>query len=269
MRDLTDSEHVLTRDPGVVLPQPIEPHARQEDVVLPLTFSELKYFFKCPYLFKLRFLYGFDTPVNRAMGYGKSLHDALAEIHAESIIGRIPNIDDVPRLVEDHLHLPFANKVVEDNIRHAATRALTRYLKEHGRNLNKLEHVEKVVELKLADGIVVSGRIDLIRHTDTNELLIVDFKSDERAQSEDITQRQLHVYAVGYEQLTGTRADLIEIHNLDRGGAVREVVDDALTEQTLRTVIEAGQALRDNQLPCLDRGCEDCEQCDLVGICRH
>jgi DNA helicase-2/ATP-dependent DNA helicase PcrA len=269
LRDLTDNEHILTRDPGVALQQRVEPHPRQEDVTLPLTFSELKYFFKCPYLFKLRFLYGFDTPVNRALGYGKSLHDALAEIHAESISGSILTIDDVPRLVENHLHLPFANSIVEDNLRRAATGALTRYLREHGRNLANLEHVEKIIELKLADGIVVNGRIDLIRRTDTNELLIVDFKSDERSQSEDITQRQLHVYAVGYEQLTGTRADMIEIHNLDRGGAVRELVDDTLTEQTLRTVTEAGQALRDNHLPRLARGCQDCEQCDLVGICRH
>lgn len=34
-------------------------------------------------------------------------------------------------------------------------------------------------------GIVVNGRIDLIRRTDTDEVVIVDFKSDERAQAED------------------------------------------------------------------------------------
>ncbi len=99
-------------------------------------------------------------------------------------------------------------------------------------------------------------------------MLIVDFKSDERAQAEDITQRQLHVYAVGYEQLTGTRADLIEIHNLDRGGAIREVVNDELTEDTLGTVMEAGRALRENALPRVANWCADCDNCDLAAICR-
>lgn len=267
-RDFTDNEHVLTRDPDNALSPRIEPHPRQEDVTLALTFSELKYYFNCPYLFKLRFLYGFDTPINRALGYGKSLHDALAQIHAESIQGRIPCVDQVEQLVNDHLKLPFANAAVDQNLRRAATSALTRYLNEHGRNLDKLEHAEKVVELKLADGVVVNGRIDLIRRTDTNEMLIVDFKSDERAQEEDITQRQLHVYAVGYEQLTGKRADLIEIHNLDKGGAKREVVNEALTEETIKAVNQAGRDLRANKLLRLTTWCENCADCDLVSICR-
>lgn len=267
-RDFTDNEHVLTRDPQVPLPPRIEARARHEDETLALTFSELKYYFTCPYLFKLRFLYGFDAPVSRALGYGKSLHDALAEIHAESIRGRVPKVADVARLVENHLHLPFANAPVRENLVRAANTALTRYLREHGQHLDRLEHVEKTIELKLADGIVVNGRIDLIRRTDTNEVLVVDFKSQERAQAEDITTRQLQVYAVGYEQLTGTRADLIEIHNLDRGGAVREVVDGALTAETLTIVENAGRALRNNHLPRLLKWCESCESCDLTAICR-
>lgn len=267
-RDFTDNEHVLTRDPGTKPPPIILPRARHEDITLALTFSELKYYFKCPYLFKLRFLYGFDTPINRALGYGKSLHDALAEIHAESIQGRIPGIDQVERLVHDHLNLPFANSLVEQNLQRAAKDALTRYLNEHSRNLDKLEHVERVIELKLAEGVVVNGRIDLIRRTDTNEIMIVDFKSDERAQAEDITQRQLHVYAVGYEQLTGIRADLIEIHNLDRGGATREVINDALSTETMDIVTQAGRDLRANQLARLEAWCENCFACDLSSICR-
>ena len=205
--------------------------------------------------------------MNRALGYGKSLHDALAEIHAESIDGRIPDADDIPQLVEDHLNLPFANAAVRSNLERAAKKALSRYLLEHGRNLDKLEHVERVVELKLDDGVVVNGRIDLIRHTETGEMVVVDFKSDERAQEEDITQRQLHVYAVGYEQLTGDRADLIEIHNLDRGGAVREVVDQSLTVNTLETIARAGRNLRANTLPRLEDGNEKCNGCDLRSLC--
>ena len=267
-RELTDSEFVLTKEPKSPLPLPIQPKPRKEDVTLALTFSELKYYFECPYLFKLRFLYGFDTPISRALGYGKSLHDALAEIHAESLKGLIPSKSDIPRLVDDHLHLPFANKMVDENLRRAAHKALTGYLQAHGQNLRKLEHVEKVVELKLEDGVVVSGRIDLIRRTDTNEIVIVDFKSDERAQAEDISQKQLHIYAVGYEQLSGRRADLIEIHNLDKGGAKREIVDESLMRSTVASVVLAGRKLRENDLPRLPNWSEKCVSCDMVEVCR-
>jgi DNA helicase-2/ATP-dependent DNA helicase PcrA len=268
-RELTDSEFVLTKEAKAALSPRIASKPRKENIVQALTFSELKYYFECPYLFKLRFLYGFDTPISRALGYGKSLHDALAEIHAESLKGRIPTKTDVPRLVEDHLHLPFANRPVEDNLKRAAHKALTGYIQSHGQNLSKLEHVEKVIELKLAEGIVVSGRIDLIRKTDTNEIVIVDFKSDERAQTEDLSQKQLHIYAVGYEQLSGKRADLIEVHNLDKGGAKREVVDEALMKSTVASVIEAGRKLRENHLPRLPTWCEKCASCDMVEVCRQ
>lgn len=266
--ELTGSEYALTKEPKLTAPSRLPPTPRKEELPMALTFSELKYYFECPYLFKLRFLYGFNPPVDKALGYGKSLHDALHEIHAESFEGRIPKMSDIPHLLDTHLHLPYADGLIEANLRAAAQRSLTRYLTEHGQNLKHLEHVEKIIELKLSDGIIVNGRVDLIRRTDTNEVVIVDFKSDERAQAEEITKRQLHVYAVGYEQLTGKRANLIEVHNMDKGGASREVIDENLVSSTLTRITEAGNRLRENQLPRLPRWEDKCERCDVSAICR-
>src|SRR5262249_6083325 len=154
--EFTGNEYVLTKEPKTTVAA-LPPKPRKGDLNLTLTFSELKYYFECPYLFKLRFLYGFDSPISRALGYGKSLHDALAEIHSESLKGNIPSEEDVSRLVEDHLHLPFANAEVEENLRREANKVLSRYLQKHQKDLSRLEHVEKVIELKLGDGIVVNG----------------------------------------------------------------------------------------------------------------
>lgn len=268
LAEFTASELVLTKEPKVKPSPRLAPRLRDAAMNLALTFSGLKYYFECPYLFKLRFLYGFDAPVDRAIGFGKSLHDALAELHSESLKGNIPSETDIPRLVDDHLHLPFANEQVAEYLREAAKKALVRYLRDHKAHLDKLEHVEKIVELKLEEGIVVNGRIDLIRRTDSNETVIVDFKSDERAQAEEVTQKQLHVYALGYEQLTGKSADLIEVHNLDKGGARREMIDRDLLMSTTAVITQAGKKLRENQLPRLANWCKKCEGCDLVGICR-
>ena len=267
-KEFTNSEYVLTKEPIAPIPRLRDPQARQEQAPVTLTFSELKYYFDCPYLFKLRFLYGFDVPISRALGYGNSLHNVLAEIHGESIQGRIPSLSDVPHLVDAHLHLPFANEEVWDNLKKSAAKALSNYLNTHGPNLANLEHVEKTVDLRVSDGITVAGRIDLIRRMDTGEIVIVDFKSDERAPAENITRKQLHVYAVGYKQLTGDNAHLIEVHNLDRGGVVREQVDQQLIQLTLDSVNEAGKSVRENHLPRLKKGSQRCEDCDVSGLCR-
>lgn len=266
--ELTKNDFVLGKDPEKD-PGRLPRQARVSDAPLPLTFSELRYYFQCPYDFKLRFLYGFDTPVNRALGYGKSLHDALCEIHSESLRGKVPTVEDVPRLVEDHLHLPFANTLVWENSVRGATKALKSYLEQHGDRLTRLEHAEKIVELKLTDGIVVSGRIDLIRRTDTDETAIVDFKSGEDTQPKEMTWLQLQVYAAGYKKATGKDANLIEIHNLDEKGHIhREEVKEAMIEQTLTRVVDAGKQIRDLNLPKIEKWCKTCASCDMAGICR-
>jgi DNA helicase II / ATP-dependent DNA helicase PcrA len=266
--DFTNSDVVLTKEPSSRTYSKLHPTPKKGEINVALTFSELKYYFECPYQFKLKFLYGFNSPIDRAIGYGKSLHDALSEIHSRSIKGEIPTIDDIPRLLDEHLHLPFADSIIEDNLRQGAEKALARYLTEHHENLSRLEHAEKIIELKLADGIVVNGRIDLIRRTDTNEVVIVDFKSNERAQSEEITAKQLQVYALGYEQLTGNRADLIEVHNLEQGGTNREVVDQKVIDVTIQDIVNAGSNLRENKLPRLTEWSDKCARCDVLAVCR-
>ena len=84
----TKNQYLLTRDPDR-LPERVEPRARHEVPEVTLSFSDLKYFFECPYEFKLRFLYGFNPPLHEALGYGKSVHDVMAEIHKRAIDGDI------------------------------------------------------------------------------------------------------------------------------------------------------------------------------------
>ena len=61
----------------------------------------------------------------------------------------------------------------------------------------------------------MAGRIDPVRRKDTGETTIVDLKSSDRAQAEEVTETQLHIYALGYRELTGRDADYVEIYNLD------------------------------------------------------
>ena len=121
----------------------------------------------------------------------------------------------------------------------------------------------------MAPGITVDGRIDLITELDTGETSIVDFKSTERAQAEDITRDQLHVYAVGYQELTGQRADVLEVLNLDeKGKTTREMVNDSLLTEIKDKIAAAGEDLRANRLPRLQPWCSTCADCDLAGLCR-
>ena len=254
---------------GSIPGERLTPRAVQDIPQVTLSFSELKYLFECPYEFKLRFLYGFNAPLHEALGYGKGLHDALSEVHKKASAGEVMTAADATDLVERHLHTPFAYPELRRTLERSAVDAIERYFAVHGDEIEKTVHSEKQIQVHVAPGITVDGRIDLIRRLETDELAIVDFKSTERAQAEDVTRDQLHVYALGYEELTGDSADVVEVLNLDAAGkSQRESVDVALLDGVRRRIAEAGERLRDNELPRLDRFEDRCATCDVVELCR-
>ncbi len=265
LREFVAGGEALTREPIRHPPERIEPRPAEERPEIALTFSELKYFFECPYQFKLRFLYGFNPGFNERLGYGKSLHDALSEVHRRALDHEYLQDDAIPSLLDNNFHLPFAWDGLRADMRAKAEKVLKRYFAENGHLLDKIEYAEKNIELKLAEGIVVNGRIDLIRRTDTCQTIIIDFKSTDRAQDEETTQEQLHLYALGYQQLTGESADLIEIYNLDEGAgaSVRELIDRSLLTSIESKIVEAGRQIRDGSLDRVD----NCSGCDFKNIC--
>jgi len=266
----TKQKWMLTRDHGLPADATrLEPRAHQETPKVTLSFSELKFLFECPYQFKLRFLYGFNPPLHEAIGYGKGLHDALAEVHKRAITGEALGQEAAEDLVDRHLNTPYAYPELRTALRRAAIESVNRYLKEHKDELLNTVHSEKQIQVHIAPGITVDGRIDLVRKLETNELAIVDFKSTDRAQAEDVTRDQLHVYAVGYEELTGERADLIEVLNLDEEGkSTREEVEEPLLVAVRDRIRKAGESLRANVLPRLETWCDHCDRCDLAELCR-
>jgi DNA helicase-2/ATP-dependent DNA helicase PcrA len=243
---------------------PSQPRAGVANVVF--SFSDLKYFFECPYQFKLRILYGFNAPIHEALGYGKSLHDALAEVHARAVRGDVADASEVPRLVETHLHAPYAYPALRQQLEVAAERVLRDYLADNAALFDKIEFSEKQIEINLGDGVSVVGRIDLVRRIDTGETTIVDLKSTDRAQAEDVTETQLHVYALGYQELTGRRPDYVEIYELDERKRKPRSVDDDFINDVRKQTRQAAEALRAGAFTARP-GVNKCRACDYCGVC--
>jgi DNA helicase-2/ATP-dependent DNA helicase PcrA len=255
----------------------LEPTPARAIADVTLSFSELKYAFECPYSFKLRFLYGFNPPIAEALGYGKGLHDALFEMHDRVLHGEDIDGSCVHELVDRHVFLPFAYRDLRQTLSASAVRRLHKYIDLRGATFADIEHAERPIEIDLGDGIRVTGRIDLIRRRSTNEVVVIDFKSNDRTQQEEVTDLQLRVYALGYEQATGERASEVVVDNLDDlTNPRRSQVDQTMLNEAATAVREVGSRLRGNAYPRMPRGptAKDwdrtCDRCDLAGICgRH
>lgn len=260
------SKYVKRTKPDYSARPRLEPRPRAGVANVVFSFSDLKYFFECPYQFKLRVLYGFNAPLHEALGYGKSLHDALAEVHMRATHGDIADPSEVNRLVETHLHVPFAYPALRQTLEASAERVIRGYMDANANELKNIEFSEKQIEISLGDGISIIGRIDLVRRKDTNETTIVDLKSSDRAQAEDVTEAQLHTYALGYRELTGRDADYVEIYELDEGKRKPRSVDDDFIEDVKAKTRGAADALRNGNLPMAPTPSK-CAKCDYRGMC--
>lgn len=250
-RGVSGSDWVLTRDPGLPGSGRLTPTPRVETPAISISFSELKYLLECPYQFKLRFMYGFNPPIHEALGYGKGLHDALAEMHKRALLGDLPGKSEAADLVGRHLHTPYAYPALREQLQGSATRAIERYFDEHGGDLTETMHSEKQIEVVVSPGVTVRGRVDLIKRLETNEVSIVDFKSTEESQKTATTRDQLSVYALGYQELTGENADRIQVLNLDqKGDQLNELVDGALLGAIRSKVESVAAGIRSGEFPC-------------------
>lgn len=262
------SHYVKRRKPDYSERARSEPKQKHgvSDVVL--SFSDIKYFFECPYHFKLRILYGFNRPIDEALGYGKSLHDALAEIHSRAMGGDVPTADEAEAIVNRNIHVPFAYPELKDTLTKSAIDVVGDYIVANASRFPELEYFEKKIELNLEDGVSVVGRIDLVRRSvnDVSEVSIVDFKSNDRSQAEDVTEMQLHTYVLGYEALTGQVADFVEIYELDEGKRLPRSVDMDFVDDVKTNVGKAANALRENLLPPTPSR-NTCAACDYLHLC--
>ena len=264
--DVLASKFVRRRKPNYANRNraPARPRATVANVEF--SFSDLKYLYECGYQFKLRVLYGFNTPIALPLGYGKSLHDALAEVHQRAMRGDIVTEADTDDLVARHLRTPYAYGEVRRNLEQAAHRDISNYIKDRTDDLSRIEFSEQTVEINLDDGVSIKGRIDLVRRTDTDEVSIVDLKSNERSQQEDITEAQLHTYALGYKELTGQDADFVETYQLAERRAIPRAVDEDFIADVREQTQAAAVALRKMEL-LPSPSAPKCRNCDFSALC--
>jgi DNA helicase II / ATP-dependent DNA helicase PcrA len=90
--------------------------------------------------------------------------------------------------------------------------------------------------------------------------LVPSERPSDRAQAEDVTWDQLHLYALDYQELTGESSDLVEVLNLDADqGSTREVVEETGSARGSQGEDRAAAILRrENNLLRHPPGCTVC-----------
>lgn len=270
-KEISNSDFVISdKNPDYSHLKSLTPEPKSTSGAIQLNFSVLKAFFDCPYRFKLISLYGFVYPISERMGYGNSIHNVLMEMHRRHLLGEDVSNINVEDLVDSHVHIPYATNIVLENIKDTTNRVAKAYLDENYNDFDNIEYAEKEIQIDLGEGIMVNGRMDLIKKKDLdgNQVTtIIDFKSKKESQEQDITMEQLAMYALGYKELTGETADRLQIFNLDedKNSKHTQRLDNSKVDEIKDRIVSSANDIRDNKLQkdCPPTTCATCWQRQL------
>lgn len=191
------------------------------DEVITLNFSLLKDLFDCPFKFEMLNVFGFHSPLNIRMGYGRSVHNMLDYVHKN--YPHIPQFTDsvIQNIVDRYLYLPYGSPILVDAMKRKAFQHLRSYIVNNETNFPNILFSEKTIDYSINEYLFIDGRIDLIRDSLNDTITIVDFKSSSEVLSREQIKNQLMVYVLGYESLTGDKVDFIESYDFNNNDPTR------------------------------------------------
>ena len=151
----------------------------------------------------------------------------------------------------------------------SAKRSITKYVDRNRSTFDDILMAESSIEFDMGDGVTVNGRIDMVKKIEIDgvkKTVIVDFKTANKRVLDAINTKQLKIYTLGYQRLTGGLADFMEIYHLDSENYARESVTEGLIEGVEAEIKQAADSIRRNDLP---RRCckENCSKCRLGHLC--
>lgn len=197
------------------------------DEVITLNFSLLKDLFDCPFKFEMLNVFGFHSPLNIRMGYGRSVHNMLDYVHKHFKEIQTFNDQIIHGIVDKYLYLPYGSKLLVDAMKAKAFQHLHSYIVNNQSNFANILFSEKIIDYSINEYLFIDGRIDLVKDSLNNTITIVDFKSSAEALTKEQIKNQLMVYVLGFESLTGDVVDFIESYDFNNNDPTRIPIEQA------------------------------------------
>lgn len=219
-RFLKDIRHdIVCRDDESIDLARSSPTPPSNTELLPTTYTELNYYWRCPFEYQLRALMGFEPGVRESYGYGQQIHNILTEIHQTASDGTVLTVSELSELVDRRFHLRYTSDGAVFKplslLRAAARLSILRYLESYPETTRFVLDAEKPFEyVDKETGALISGSVDLIHRIAMSDsgaqvripVAIVDFKAHRWSNAKEFlvrrdevaTQLRLYAVAVGH-----------------------------------------------------------------------
>jgi DNA helicase-2/ATP-dependent DNA helicase PcrA len=168
---------------------------KEDDENLVYTVGELVNYRRCPHMFRLRSVLGYQSGIAEMIGYGNALHHCLYEA-AEDIKNGSHPVNAVARSVDSRFTMPFVNEEKLQKIKSSAKKQLARFASENEQDMKVIKNVESKVEFP-ASGATISGRADIILK-DGEGIEVRDYKTSDTIVTDEEAAFQVQLYSLGF-----------------------------------------------------------------------
>lgn len=276
----------LSTDPAR-LPAGLEPHPRVpriDETVMPTTYSDIRYYLRCPADYRYRKSFGFSPPIKEMMGFGMTVHAAVGRLH-QRFRDRPPTGDEAEEQARDIFHLkhvppsgdPENRPGAYEQARDRAGAITRRYAEGYRQDFDRRRQVEVRFEVPI-ENAVITGSIDLMLREDEEggmlEASVVDFKTMEGGPEPEHNEElhwtelalQVQLYARAAREVLGENARTGAVHLLRDGVRVDVPVTDVAVQAAVRNVEWAVARVLAGDFPMRPHP-EKCAACDFRSLC--
>jgi DNA helicase-2/ATP-dependent DNA helicase PcrA len=256
---------------------------RIDETVIPTSFSDIRYYLKCPKDYQFRKSFGFSPPIVEMFGFGQTVHASICKLHELFTVP--PDNNQIENTIENMFHLkhvpqskdPINNPGPYERAKESVHTMAQNYVSHYSDDFIRRKQVEVRFEVPLRQA-VISGVIDLMLHEDESgkilDTMVVDFKSvqggEEPAAREDLhwteMSLQVQLYAKAANDILGQNAKTGAVHLLKDNQRIeipvnKEAIDAAVNniEWAVDKIIQGDFPMRSER--------SKCEKCDFNKIC--
>lgn len=260
------------------------PSPRIDETVVPTTYSDIRYFLRCPRDYQYRKSFGFSPPIPDLFGFGKTVHTSIEKLH-ERFPQRAPTQDEVEDVVENTFHLKHVSPSRDpdnrpgpyERARNSALEIARTYAADYADDFTRQRQVEVRFEIPVTKA-VITGSIDLMLKQDEEgnilDASVIDFKSMEGGENHEDNEElhwtelslQVQLYAKAARDVLAENARTGAVHLLKDNQRIEVPITNEAITNAIANVEWAVDRVIAGDFPMRpERG--KCEKCDFKALC--
>jgi len=190
---------------------------------LRMSYYQIAHYLQCPLRYRYFHVDGMANIQSDKLYFGSAVHRALDLIHRDVMTGKKVTEEDAAMYV-GRAWMPVwsrkkGSEAAEEERKsmEAAVAQISRYVREHGKYFGEVEESERPFAFDL-EGIVIAGRIDLVRRAAGGKKEIIDFKtSGSNVVAREQAELQMNLYSLGLEKSINLDVGRRTVHFLEDG----------------------------------------------------